>query len=132
MSFWKRLFGICRTQPPADAACWRLEAGDVDLDLARAPELAAPGGAVRLEGGGLPERVLVVHGSDGGYHAFANRCTHGKRRLDPEPGQPRVRCCSVGRSLFDYEGRKLEGAAEGPLTVYRVVHEDGRLRIELD
>jgi nitrite reductase/ring-hydroxylating ferredoxin subunit len=108
----------------------------VTVDLARAPELAEPGGAMRLEGAPLSgdplgERLLVVHGLDGQYHAYRNRCTHAGRRLDPNASTPTVRCCSVGQSLFGYDGRLITGPASGNLTVYPVELEDERLRIEL-
>ena len=84
------------------------------------PELVNKGSAVRLDGKGLGVSVLVVHGDDGEFHAFENRCTHGKRALDPVPGTETVQCCSVGTSTFNYDGSLIEGPAKGPLTVYKV------------
>ncbi len=130
MGILKRILGICETRPPADAGCWSYADGKVEIDLDRAPELAAKGGAIRLEGGSLPMRVLVLHGEDGAFHAFPNRCTHmGHRRLDPLPGEQKIRCCSIGRSTFDYSGRKISGLApEGlqPLGVELVEGEEGK------
>ena len=45
--------------------------------------------------GTITARTLVVHGDDGTFHAFANRCRHMGRRLDPVPGTETVQCCSV-------------------------------------
>jgi nitrite reductase/ring-hydroxylating ferredoxin subunit len=60
--------------------------------------------------------VLVVHGEDGQYHAFPNRCTHsGHRRIDPVPGEDKIRCCSVGKSTFEYSGQTVSGSAKEPL-----------------
>ncbi|MEW5723852.1 MAG: Rieske 2Fe-2S domain-containing protein, partial [Thermodesulfobacteriota bacterium] len=109
MGLFSRLFGICKTRPPADPACWRLEEGQIEIDLAAAPELGRKGGAVRLEGSGLPERVLVFRGEDGGFYALSNRCTHMGRRLDPLPGSSQVECCSVSRSRYDYQGTRTAG-----------------------
>jgi len=131
MGLLKRILGICETQPPADAGCWQVKEGQVEIELARAPELSAPGGAVRLEGQGLPMRVLVVHGPDNRYLAFHNKCTHGGRRIDPLPGTDQVRCCSVSKSTFDYEGRVVSGPAKGPLTPFPVTAEGGALRIAI-
>jgi nitrite reductase/ring-hydroxylating ferredoxin subunit len=100
------------------------------VDLTRVPELAEPNRAVRLEKKGFPDRFLLIHGDDGRYYAFKNRCIHGGRRLDPIPGTRHVQCCSIGRSTYDYSGKVLSGPAKGPLEVLPVRIEDGRLVIE--
>ena len=124
MGFFSKLFGICGTQPPSDSGCWSYDDGKLKVDLSRASELAAPGGAIRLEGGSLPQRVLVIHGDDGKFHAFPNRCTHiGHRRLDPVPGTGKLRCCSIGQSEFDFEGHRLAGSARDDIRPYEVTVE---------
>lgn len=133
MGIFRRLLGICQTRPPADAGCWAVADGRIEILLDRAPELSRPGGAIRLEGPSLPQRVLVLHGEDGRFHAFPNRCTHlGHRRLDPLAGQTKIRCCSVGRSVFDYEGRNVSGPAPRPLEPLPVQVEGGKLVISLN
>jgi len=130
--FLQRLFGIPATPRPSDPRSWRFENGRITIDRKRAPELARPGGALRLEGGGLPVRVLVIHGEDGAFHAFQNRCSHiGHRRLDPVPGTHTVQCCSVGRSTYTYDGRKIHGPPTGPVPVYPVAVEEDRLVVSL-
>lgn len=131
MKLLKRIFGICETAPPADAACWEYTGAQVRLDLSRAPELGRPGAAVRLEGGGLPVRMLVIHGQDGNFHAFANRCTHMGRRIDPLAGADRIECCSVSKSTFGYDGNPLGGAARKPLRVFAVTQSGNELKITL-
>ncbi len=127
-SFFQRVFGIPATLRPRESECWSYAGGRVVIDLAKAAELERPGGALRLEGGGLPIRVLVVHGEDGRYHAFHNRCTHlGHRRLDPVPGTATVQCCSVNKSTYDYGGATLFGPAPRPVTVLPVELEGDRL-----
>ncbi len=129
MKFLKRLLGICETPLPADNACWAYADRTIRLQLDRAPELARPGGAVRLEGKGLPKRVLVVHGGDGAYHAFGNRCTHMGRRMDPLAGNDRIECCSVSKSTFTYAGEPVGGAARKPLEVFPVSAGGNEIRI---
>ena len=80
-TFWQRLFGLPATPQPADSGCWAFSGGKVVIDLGMAPELQKPGGALRLEGKGLLRRLLVLHGEDGGFRAFHNRCTHLGHRL---------------------------------------------------
>jgi Rieske Fe-S protein len=116
MGIFKRIFGICATQVPANSGCWSYAGGKLEVILDNAPELSQKGGAVRLEGPSLPKRVLVVHGQDGAFHAFPNRCTHiGHRRIDPLPGEDKIRCCSVGQSTFEYSGKLISGSAKESL-----------------
>ena len=130
-SIFQRIFGLSATRLPQDPACWSFSGGVIEIDLDRAPELTRIGGAIRLEKKNLPERVLVIHGDDGTYHAFGNRCRHMGRRLDPVPGTQTVQCCSVSHSTYDYQGRMLSGAAKGPVTVYPVQVNAGKLMIRL-
>lgn len=131
MKFLKRIVGISETRPPADDACWKYAHQEIRLDLNRAPELERPGSAVRLEGKGLPIRTLVVHGQDGAFHAFANRCTHMGRRIDILSGTDRIECCSVSKSTFNYDGEPVGGAARKHLRVFSVTASDQELKITL-
>jgi len=132
MSFFSRILGRCTTKPPLEADSWSFSSGRLELDLARTPELARPGGAVRLEGGGLPARVLVVKGLDGAFHAFLNKCPHGGRRIDPLADKDKVECCSVGKSTFDYQGGLISGSAKSDLKAYRVEEAENRLTVFLN
>lgn len=129
--FFDRLLGNCGTEPPKDARAWSCSNGRLVIDLARAPELARSGGAIRLEGEGLPNRVLVVHGADNQYHAFPNKCTHMGRRLDPVPGTQTVQCCSIGKSTFTYSGQVIYGSAGQPLKPLQTAVENGKLIVTL-
>jgi nitrite reductase/ring-hydroxylating ferredoxin subunit len=131
MGFFKRLFGICATPPPADTGCWRFADGVVEVELARTPELAANGGAVRLEGGELPTRVLVLRGDDGALHALENKCDHAGRRLDPLAGSGQVECCSIGKSRYDYDGLLHGGMAKQAIRAFPLAEADGVARITL-
>lgn len=131
MGFFARIFGICRTKPPADADSWKYSGGNLVIELSRAPELSEKGGAIRLEGGGLPEKVLVLHGVDGQFHAFGNKCTHMGRRIDPLSDTDAIRCCSVSKSTFDYTGKVVSGPAKGPLKAFEVKTEEGKATISL-
>ena len=132
MGFFKRLLGICATQLPANSECWTYVDGKLEVVLDKAPELSQKGGAIRLEGVSLPKRVLVVHGQDGAFHAFPNRCTHvGHRRIDPVPGEDKIRCCSVGKSTFDYSGKLLSGSAKESLEPLALESEGGKLIISV-
>ncbi len=128
-NFFQRILGMCETKPPADNDCWTYENGKIAVDLARAQELSTTGGAIRLEKKNLPSRVLVIHGDDGRYHAFENRCAHAKRRLDPVPNSKYVQCCSVGKSTFDYSGTRVAGSAKKAIRTFPVAIEGTKLTI---
>jgi nitrite reductase/ring-hydroxylating ferredoxin subunit len=130
-TFLQRLFGISATKVPADQGCWTYADGKLRLELRRAPELAQPGGAIRLEGKNLPDRILVIHGDDGNYHAFRNRCQHMGRRLDPVPGTPTVQCCSINKTTYAYDGQVLHGPAKKAVGTFKTQMTDGELIIAL-
>lgn len=131
-SIWQRIFGICATQKLQDEECWTYSEGLLTIDLSRVPELTQPAGAIRLEDNKLPERVLIVHGDDGRYYAFKNRCQHMGRRLDPAPDTETVQCCSISRSTYEYDGKVISGPAKEPLTIYPVDIDNGKLFVNLE
>ena len=127
----KSILGICETKPLSDNL-WSFEGNKARVRLSQMPEPCPKGGAVYLKGQGLRIPILLVRTEDDQYLAFANRCTHmGHRKLDPAPGQPILRCCSVSHSTFDYEGRRIDGPAKEPLTRYTIDLSDGDLIITI-
>ncbi len=131
-NFFQRLFGIPATKKPKNPDCWNYSGGKLTVILNKAPELSNKGGAIQIEGGNLTERVLIIHGDGGQFHAFHNKCGHGGRRLDPVPGGLTVQCCSVGKSTYDYNGKVLSGSSKEPIKVYPVALEEGNLIIALE
>jgi cytochrome b6-f complex iron-sulfur subunit len=130
MSIFKAMFGICETKP-LGGNLWSLEGNNVNVKLSQMPESLPKGGAVYLKGGGLSKPVLLLRTEDDRYLAFEDRCTHFGRKLDPVPGEARLRCCSLFHSTYDLEGKNISGAAKDPLTCYTVAHSDGDLIITL-
>jgi nitrite reductase/ring-hydroxylating ferredoxin subunit len=127
----QRILGIPATKPPADPGCWTVEDGKLVVDLQRAPELSEPWGAAAFEGENLPQKVLVILDGSNVYRAFHNHCEHGGRMLDPVPDSNTVQCCSVGKSVFGYDGTVISGSADKPITIYDVSVEDGKLVIQV-
>lgn len=124
----QRIFGIPATKCATEGS-WSLDGKNVRIDLGRVMEVAAPGTGVRIEGKGLPERILLIHGTDGEFHAFRNRCTHGGRRLDSSGDG--VQCCSVGKSFFDINGTIMSGSAKKNLKKFKIRRENNYIIIEL-
>ena len=128
----KSVFGICDTRP-LSPDLWSVEGDKVRVKVGQTTELSSERGAVYLKKDrGLQKPILVVKAQGDQYLAFADRCTHlAHRKLDPVPGQPALRCCSIGHSTFDYEGKRSNGPAQDPLTRYEVEMADGDLLIGL-
>jgi Rieske Fe-S protein len=130
IGFIKAILGICKTQP-LNPELWNREDSKLRVRLTQVPELSQAGGAVYLDDETLENPVLVVRARDDEYLAFKNACPHLGRKIDPVPGEPFLRCCSVMHSTFDYEGRKISGPADGGLTKYQVELEGSDLIIWL-
>lgn len=130
-SIVQRVAGTCITDKPKNNSCWRVKGGVIEVNIDKAPELAAPSGALRLEGKGLERRVLIVHGEDGEFYAFPNHCTHMGRRMDPMPGDPLIQCCSLGKSTFDYAGKVVYGDDTTDLQMLPITRENGVLRVQI-
>lgn len=120
---FKRLFCVAISPLPQDPGCYSIAGDIVTIDLARTPELRVPGGALRLEDERLPDRILVMHTDDGRFLAYRNRCACGGFRIDPVPGQAKIKCCTPMQSAYDYSGKPISGSAKKDLDVLRV---DGR------
>jgi nitrite reductase/ring-hydroxylating ferredoxin subunit len=127
---FKAILGICKTKQLSDDL-WSLEENKVNVKLSQMPDPLSEDGAVYLKGKGLSKPVLIVKTKEGQYLAFENRCTHAGRKLDPVPGESKLRCCSLGHSTFDYEGKKLSGMGKDPLTRYVVEESGGDLTVTL-
>ena len=128
--FFKSIMGICETKP-LNANLWSVEDGKARVKIDQVPELKQAKGAVYLKGKGLQKPVLILRTEDNRYLAFANVCPHGKRKIDPAPGEPVLRCCSFNHSKFDYDGKRLTGPAKEPLTKYTAEVSGGDLLITL-
>ena len=132
-NFFQRILGIPATPKPTNPDSWTYDGTKIFLDLDKTPELEKRGGAVRLEGGKLPIRVLVMRDEDGTVHAFENCCTHGgHRRVDPVPGTATVQCCSIGKSTYNHSGKRLHGPAPANIVTLSTALLDNVLVIKLE
>ncbi len=132
-SVFQRILGICATKLPQNPGCWKYENGVIIVDIEKSPELVQKSGALRIESKDLPKRVLLVHGEDDNFYAVENYCSHGKRRLDPVPGTKTIQCCSMGRTNFEYNGKRISGSeALSDIKGLDVVTEENILRISIN
>jgi len=124
LSIIKAALGICETKP-LNNSFWSVEGNKVIVKLNNMTEPLQKGKA-------LAKPVLLLRTEDDIYLAFSNCCTHiGHRKLDPVPGEPKLRCCSVNHSTFDLQGKPIGGPAKRPLKRYAVERRDGDLVIAL-
>jgi len=130
-NFIQRLFGMPFTGLIEEPA-WTYASGTLKVALDRVPELREQSGGIRIESEDLPVRVLIIHGDDGVYRAYENRCGHGGRRLDHVGGTGTLMCCSMGKSAYDYSGTVTGGPADKPLRSFQVENEDGVLVVILE
>ena len=129
MSLIKAMLGICKTKPLGDSS-WNMEGNQIYIKLNEMP--LPPEGATYLKGKGLQKPVFIFRSADDQYLAFQNRCTHiGHRRLDPVPGENKIRCCSVFHSTYDLDGNPISGPARNQLKKYEVQQSGDDLIITL-
>lgn len=105
----------------AQLAC---RTGDVEVAAALRCELEGPGGAVP---------VAVVRDADGGWHALADRCSHGEVSLsEGDVDGCSVECWGHG-SMFDLNtGAPLGLPATEPVAVYPVTLDGDHVLVDLD
>jgi cytochrome b6-f complex iron-sulfur subunit len=104
--------------------------GVLRVPLRDVPQLAGPGGYLRLqpEGEATPIYVLSVGAAE--YVALSPICTHLGCTVDVQ-GERLV--CPCHGSTYDRTGEVLRGPAERPLVQYRtVLTEAGELLIQLE
>ncbi len=116
-NIFQRLFCVTISPLPSDPGSFAVDGDRLTIRLDRARELEPVGGALRIEDPLLPDRVLVVHGEDDQFRAFRNRCACGGFRIDPVPGQEKIRCCTPMQSTYDYAGSPLSRTVNRSLDV---------------
>jgi hypothetical protein len=127
----KRLFCVQMTAVPRDSGSYQVEGDKLVVDLARVVELGRPGGAVRLVSPDLPDQVIVVRGQDDCVRAYRNRCACGGFRVDPVPGEDKMRCVTPMASTYDNAGNPLTEMVQRKLDSLPVSEDGGRLVIDI-
>lgn len=105
------------------------EAGRIELALDRYPQLAEPGGYLKLR---LPDdmALYVVHLAPQQFVVLSPICTHLGCTVDIAAAGL---LCPCHGSLYDREGRVVHGPAMRPLSRYpATVTPDGRLVVQLE
>jgi Rieske Fe-S protein len=104
--------GACATVPvrrvtPVD--------GRLELSLTQYPELATPGGALRVQVPGSDDPIDVLVVGDGQYAALSPICTHLGCTVEV---QGAYLVCPCHGSTYERTGKVVRGPAERPLRRY--------------
>jgi cytochrome b6-f complex iron-sulfur subunit len=102
--------------------------GRIALRLADHPELAQPNGSAAIQPQGMSDPLFVLRNSDGTYSVLSPICTH--RGCTVEVAGDRLECPCHG-SMYDRQGKVLQGPAERALTKFAATVQGDRLVIEL-
>ena len=104
--------------------------GRVELALAQYPELAEPGGSLRIQVAGAADPLYVLALGDGSFSALSPICTHLGCTVDIQGARL---VCPCHGSTYDREGKVLLGPAERALTrIPARLSADGILTIDLN
>jgi cytochrome b6-f complex iron-sulfur subunit len=107
--------------------------GVVRLQLVKQPELAKPGGALRVQPAGTSTSILVLRGEDvngrPAFTAVSPICTHRGCTVE---AQGAVLVCPCHGSTFERSGSVVRGPADRPLTAYKTTADtDGWIEIHI-
>ena len=103
--------------------------GEIRLAIRNFPQLAQPGGHLKIRPAGS-ERVLYVLAADGGRFAvLSSVCTHLRCTVNVEGAELR---CPCHGSTFDREGVVLRGPATQALQRFPATVTDGELVIRYE
>lgn len=96
--------------------------GRAFVPVADFPELAAVGGAIKLQVEGKGDPVFLVRVDEGRYLALSSVCTHLGCQVRKLPQSFR---CPCHGSTYDLEGTVLRGPTQRPLARYRTEAVEG-------
>lgn len=113
---------------------YRVEEGQIAIDLKKTAELAAIGGSTKLEFihpiEGVIKKIILVHPGGTSYLAFANECTHNGKELEYDHSARMLKCVSR-HSEFDLNGNVLKGNAKKSLMGYATEQEGNTLFVKI-
>jgi nitrite reductase/ring-hydroxylating ferredoxin subunit len=94
----------CCTLAEAPAGAVRIESGLVTIDLARTPELARAGGAVKIVDSARKLQIVVARPGKSDFVALDQKCTHGGGSLTYVHRHKHLYCTCWGHAIFALDG----------------------------
>jgi nitrite reductase/ring-hydroxylating ferredoxin subunit len=116
----------------ADAV--RIEPGLVVIDLARAPDLAQPGGYVKVVDAARKLQILIARPARNQFVALDQKCTHGGGPLTYVHRHKHLYCTCWGHSKFALDGSVLRwpnAQKPRPLRAHPVEKHGGLLHVHV-
>jgi cytochrome b6-f complex iron-sulfur subunit len=102
--------------------------GKISLALTDFPQLAEPNGSAAIQPQGMSDPLFVLRTGNRQFTVLSPICTH--RGCTVEVAGERLECPCHG-SMYDREGKVLQGPAERALTRYQATVQGDRLLIDL-
>ena len=110
---------IGNTPPIAeDAYSFDAEANRIDVELGKVPQLAEPGGSVKIRASELPDPVIIARTTEETYVVASIKCPHRGVEVEYQAEEGRFECASLGSSQFALDGSLEGGQAKQPLRVF--------------
>lgn len=125
---------IGKTPPiPEDAYSLDAEINRVEVDLSKVPQLAEPGGSVKIRAAALPDPLIIARTAEETYVVASITCPHRGVEVEYQPEAGEFECASLGSSRFALDGSLEDGQAKEPLRVFPTSFEgDARSRLIID
>lgn len=104
---------------PEDAYSFDAGASRVEVELDKVPQLAKPGGSVKIRTSELPVPLIIARTTAETYVVAAIKCTHWGVEVEYRPESGGFECASLGSSQFALDGSRTGGPAKKPLQIFR-------------
>jgi nitrite reductase/ring-hydroxylating ferredoxin subunit len=118
---------------PPDAV--RIDSGVVTIDLARTPDLARAGDAIKVVDSARKLQILVARTAKGEFVALDQRCTHGGGNLTYVHRHKHLYCTCWGHAIFALDGSVIRWPntqTPRPLRAHAVERQGSHLAIRVE
>ncbi len=95
----------------------KLDGNIYELEVAKLPELATPGGMIAVQTEGIKKPLIVMRLEGEQFRVMSSKCTHLGCTVRWDNEEQRLRCPCHG-SRFDDAGKVVKGPAKTGLRVY--------------
>jgi Rieske Fe-S protein len=107
--------------PPIPEDAYRIEtrSGRLEVELDKVPQLAEPGGSVKIRDSVLSDPLIIARLADETYVVASILCPHRGVEVEYQPEKGEFECASLGSSQFAADGSLLGGPAKQPLRAFQ-------------
>ena len=107
--------------PPIPEDAYSIETGSsrLKVELDKVPQLAEPGGSVKIRDSVLSDPLIIARSADETYVVASILCPHRSVEVEYRHEKGEFECASLGSSQFAADGSRLGGPAKQPLRLFR-------------